>query len=274
VAKGRMDKAALDLKTAPVHSEIQVALFQVAFEEARASYRALVEQTQYIEAGARAEIRRAELNLEESRVEERRAEANLERMVVRAPIDGLAVVSQTFRGAEFGQIQVGEQLRPGQPYLQIVDPRSMVIEARANQADVEKLRLGALAHLRFDAYAGLELPGRVHSIGPLATTAGRRADWVAEVPVLVKLDRVDPRVIPNLSVSADVILCSEQSAGIVPRHAVFHDAEDGTPYAYVRTPSGWEKRDLELGFANHVAVAVESGLIPGEVIAAEPPDAD
>jgi multidrug resistance efflux pump len=273
VAKATMDKAALDLKTAPVRSAIQVALFQLAFEEARATYEALLAQAKYIEVMESAEVRLAQLELQEARVEERRAEANVDKMVVRAPVDGLVVVTEIFRGSEFGQIQAGDQLRPGQPYAQIVDPRSMIVEATANQVDVENLRIGARAHLLFDAYSDLELAARVYSIGPLAKGRGWRTNYVPAVSVFLKLDRVDPRLIPNLTVSADVILHRESSDGIVPREAVFHVAEDGQPFAYVRTPDGWEKRELELGLANNIEVAVHSGLSPGEVVAVSEPSA-
>ena len=271
VAKARMDKAALDLKTALVRSAIQVARFQLAFEEWKATYEGLLAQTKYIEAGERAEIRRVQLELQQAQLEERRAEANVEKMVARAPVDGLVVISEIFRGSEFGRIQAGDQLRSGQAYLQIVDPRSMVIEANANQVDVEDLRIGARAQVRVDAYKDLELPARVYSIGPLARSRGWRTSYVSEVPVFLKLDRVDPRLIPNLTVSADVILHREWSDGIVPRQAVFHDAKGGQPVAYVHTPSGWEKRELELGPANHIAVAVRSGLSSGEIVAVGQP---
>ena len=78
-------------------------------------------------------------------------------------------------------------------------------------------------------------------------------------------------MIPNLTVSADVILRREPSDGIVPREAVFRDADDGQPFAYVRTTAGWEKRDLDLGIANNVDVEVRSGLNEGDVVAVSNP---
>ncbi len=273
IAKARMDKAALDLKTASVRSAIQVALFQLAFEEAKATYEALLRQSRYVKVGESAEVRLAQLELQEARVEERRAEANVEKMVVRNPVDGLVVVTEIFRGSEFGQIRTGDQLRPGQPYLQIVDPRSMIVEASTNQVDVEDLRIGARARVRLDAYSDLEIPAHVYSIGPLAKGRGWRTSYVSEVPVFLKLDRVDPRLIPNLTVSADIILQRERGDAIVPREAVFHRAEDGQPFAYVYTDSGWEKRDLDLGIANNIEVAVPSGLSPGEKVAVSEPSA-
>ena len=86
----------------------------------------------------------------------------------------------------------------------------------------------------------------------------------------LKIDQMDPRVIPNFSVSADVILSSEPNALLAPRECVFYDPK---PFAYVRGLSGWERRDLELGLANNVTVAVRSGLHEGDVIATQPPPA-
>lgn len=266
-AKARMDRAALDLKTAAVRSAIRAALFQLEFEEAKAAYAALLDQTRYLDQVERSERRLAELAVRESQVEERRAESNVERMVVRAPAGGLVVVSETIRGSELSQIQAGDRLRPGQPYAQIVDARSMVVEARANQADVERLRIGDPAHVRFEAFDDLELPARIYSIAPLATGRRWRTNYVSEVPVFLKLDRVDSRLIPNLTVSADVILERESSESIIPREAVHYGEDDRRAIAFVRTPSGWEKRELELGIANNIEIAVSSGLLPGEVIA-------
>jgi hypothetical protein len=91
-------------------------------------------------------------------------------------------------------------------YLQIVDPRSMIIEAVANQVDVDDLRIGALAHVRFDGFEDLELRARVYSIGPLAKGSRSSGSYISTVPVYLKFEENDPRLIPNLTVSADVVL--------------------------------------------------------------------
>jgi hypothetical protein len=83
--------------------------------------------------------------------------------------------------------------------------------------------------------------------------------------------KVDPRVIPDLSASADVVLESAPQALIVPREAVFRDGPDGKPYVFVQQPSGWEQREVSLGTSNFLATAVRSGLRAGEVIARERP---
>jgi RND family efflux transporter MFP subunit len=270
VAKAHRETARLDLKTAPVRSAIEVESFRLTLEEADLEQQSLLAQRKYLLASQAAQFREAELMVEEAELEERQAQANLDRMIVRAPADGLVVLRETRRGGEYGQIQEGDQVRPGQPYLQIVDTGSIVVEATASQVDVTRLRLGAPVRVNVDAYPDLRLRGRIHSISPMANPSRWRGSFVSDVPVVIDVEDRDSRLIPSLSVSADVVTGSEPDAGIVPRAAVFHD-EDGDPYAYVKTADGWEKRDLELGMANNVAVAVRSGVEPGETVALASP---
>jgi len=74
------------------------------------------------------------------------------------------------------------------------------------QVCVERLRIGSRAKVHFDAYPDLELPARVYSVGGIARQGGQRATYVKEIPIKLKLEKTDPRVIPDLSVSADVLL--------------------------------------------------------------------
>lgn len=97
-----------------------------------------------------------------------------------------------------------------QPFLRIVDLHAMIVETTANQADVMQLRIGELVHLGFDAYPNLHLSGRVTAIGSIARTAGWRPSYVAEIPLTISIAGTDPKLIPGLSVSADVVLASSK----------------------------------------------------------------
>jgi multidrug resistance efflux pump len=270
-AKGNLDKAALDLKTAPVRSAIQTAHFKLAVAEAQASYEQLSKDLTNVITSERAAIRATELDLREAQMEMRRAQANTDRMIVRAPIDGLTVMQTVHRGGELNQIREGDQLYPGQPYLQVVDLRSMVVHASVNQVDAEQLRLGLQARVRVEACPDLELPARLYYIGALAGSRGFRGNYVKEIPIRLMLDRTDPRVIPNLSANADVVLETDQQAPLIPLEAVFSGAPGEAPFAWVQGPAGWEKTELELGLANYVSAAVRSGLHEGDVVATQWP---
>ena len=273
-AKGAMEKAALDLKTTPVRGNIDAERLRLAYEEAKARYNQQLNSVPFQDIGDKAQLRAAEIDLQQTKIELKRAEANADRMLSKAPIDGLIVMLNTFRGGDFGAIGAGDQLYPGQMYMQIVNPSSMVLNTTVNQADVELMRIGAKAKVHFDAYPDLELPARVVAIGAITKSGGLRADYYKEVPVRLKLERMDSRVIPDLSISADVVVETDEQTSVVPREAVFAgQSNSAKPFVFVQSSQGWEKREVELGKKSFTHISVKKGLAPGDKIALNRPDA-
>ncbi|HYO82757.1 MAG TPA: HlyD family efflux transporter periplasmic adaptor subunit, partial [Bryobacteraceae bacterium] len=271
-ARSALDKARLDLKTIPVMGTIDTERLKLTAEEAEARYKQLLAEVKFVDSKYASQVKTADLELRQARLELQRAENNADRMVMKAPIDGLVVMQTMFRGSEFAQIQAGDQLWPGMRFMQVVDTSSMVVNATVNQVDADSLRVGAKANVRFDAFPGLELPARIFALGAMTKQGGARAQYVKEIPVVLKLDKMDPRVIPDLSVSIDVEIESEQqAAAVAPLAAVFREGAAGAPVVYVKNGEGWERRPVRLGLSNNLTVAIRSGLRPGEVVALEQP---
>jgi multidrug efflux pump subunit AcrA (membrane-fusion protein) len=67
----------------------------------------------------------------------------MSRMIISAPQDGLVVLKTIWKGTQMGEVQEGEEIRPGTPIVEVVDPSQMRVRARVNQADVPLLRAGA-----------------------------------------------------------------------------------------------------------------------------------
>ncbi|MFN3322310.1 MAG: efflux RND transporter periplasmic adaptor subunit [Bryobacteraceae bacterium] len=272
-AKADLDKAQLDLKTVPVRSAIDSERLRLVADEAEARYKQLLSEVEHVRIAEAAQIRVAELELAQARNELRRMESNVDQMIIRAPIDGITVMQNIRRGTEFATIGQGDQLGAGQMFMRIVDPSSMLIEAVANQVDIEQIRIGQKAKVRFDAYPGLELPAHVTSVGAIPKSGGQRDAFVKEIPVYLKLDAMDARVIPDLSVSIDVVLAEEGEAPLVPLAAVFFGEEGGAPYVYVQSGAGFVRREVELGLSSNLTAVVRSGLGAGDVVALELPAA-
>jgi HlyD family secretion protein len=268
-AKADWDKAVLDLKTADVRSAIDAEKFKLTVEENAAKYKQLVAESALVDESQRAQIRSNELNRDQSKIEVARAEANVKKMSVKAPMDGIVVMQSIVRNGEFGQIREGDQVAAGQPFVQIVDPSSMVLNATVNQVDAEKLRLGMKAVIHMDAYPDIELPGTLVGIGALAKASTFRARYVGEIPIRIKLEKMDSRVIPDLTGSAEIILNSERNTMIAPLASVF--AEEGGSYVFVQGPEGWIKKKVELGLPSFTMVAIRSGLQKGDVVALQRP---
>jgi len=268
-AKADWDRALLDLKTADVRSKIDAEKFKLAVEEAELKYKQLVSESALVEESQRAQIRSNELNREQSKLELQRAEGNVQKMTIKSPMDGIVVMASIVRNGEFGQIREGDQVNAGQPFVTIVDPRSMVLNATVNQVDAERLRLGMKASVRLDAYNDVNLPGTLLGIGAMSKTSTFRAGYVGEIPIRIKVDASDPRLIPDLTGSAEVVMNSEKNTLLAPRSAVFEEA--GGSFVFVQGPEGWLKKKVDVGLSSFTSVAVRSGLQNGDVIALQRP---
>jgi HlyD family secretion protein len=268
-AKANWEKAVLDLKTADVRSAIDAEKFKLTVEENDATYKQLLAEADLVDASQIAQIRVSQLNRDQSKIEVARADANVKKMTVKAPMDGIVVMQSIVRNGEFGQIREGDQVAAGQPFVQIVDPTSMVLNATVNQVDAEKLRLGMKSVIHLDAYPDIELPGTLVGIGAMAKASTFRARYVGEIPIRIKLEKMDSRVIPDLTGSAEIILNAERNTTIAPLASVF--AEEGGPYVFVQGPEGWIKKKVELGLPSYTMVAIRSGLQKGDVVALQRP---
>ncbi|MCL4181793.1 MAG: hypothetical protein KJ072_29165, partial [Verrucomicrobia bacterium] len=111
------------------------------------------------------------------------------------------------------------------------------------QVDVERMRIGMKATVRFDAFPGLVLPAKVYAIGTVAKSSRYRPDWIKEMAVVLKLEKMDPRVIPDLSVSVDVVVDQVENATLVPREAVQYGgagSQPGEAFVWVRNGGAWD----------------------------------
>jgi len=264
LAKSQYDKAKLDASAGEVRTEIERQLLNLSLEEAAAAYKQQQADLASKEISHKAEIKILEYTRERHTRHRNRHVVDLSKFTVNAPMDGLAVMSPTWRGGEMGQFQEGDRVSPGQQFMKIVNPRTMQVEATVNQSESSEFRIGQQAKIHFDAFPGLELTGKVYSIGALAVGGWRQNFYVRNVPIRLMIDGSDPRVIPDLSASADVLLASSENRTLVPLSAVQN--ENGTTALYVRNGEIFEKRDVQLGLKNDSHAVVESGLRPGDEV--------
>jgi HlyD family secretion protein len=263
-------QALQDQKTNPVVSDINKQLQDLAVEENKAKYDQLLYEDDLVDQQQQAQLKSLQLTRDQSNVEYKRAQHNIDLLTMKAPADGIVVMASIVRnGTEFGQVREGDQVNSGMPFMYIVDANSMVLSGTVNQVDAERLRLGMKAKIRLDAYNDIEVPGTLQGVGALSKTSTFRAGYVSEIPIRVSLDKMDPRIIPDLTASAEVFMQSEQNTVVLPRSAVFE--ENGGKYVFLQSPQGWLRKQVDTGVTSYTHVAVHSGVQKGEVVALQRP---
>ena len=213
---------------------------------------------------AQADIKVLEIRRERSANAMRQAASNADRMQIKSPISGIAVLKTTWKGNNMAEIQEGDEVRTGVPVVDVVNPATMRVRARVNQADVRELKNGQAVRVGLDAYPELSFSGTVDQISPIGVQSSL-SPKVRNFIVLISVHGAHPNLMPDLSASLDVELSRSPGALVVPRDAVAYDGRQ----AYVRVQRGTasERRDISVGTQNAHEIVVEGGLAEGSVVA-------
>src|SRR5262249_30170098 len=154
--------------------DVERMLLQLNSEEAEARYKQLQSDIENTRKRQAAEIKILELTLERHRRHLGRHAVDIERFSIHAAIDGLVVYQTIWGGSTMRQIEPGDQVAPGQPFMKVVNPKSMMLDAKINQSESERFRLGMPAEMRLDAFSGMQLKGHIFSIGAIAAGGFRQ----------------------------------------------------------------------------------------------------
>jgi multidrug efflux pump subunit AcrA (membrane-fusion protein) len=263
-AKADADKARLEYNGSETQTDIQRQLLKLTLDEADARYKQAVSDVEFRKASQAADLKILQYTLERHTRHRNRHQRDIKAFSVYASMDGLVVMQQIWRGSEMAMVQQGDRLSPGQPFMKIVDTTKMRVEGSINQAESSDFRVGQKARIKFDAFPGMEFDGTIHSIGALAAAGFRSSYFVRSVPVRVNIGGNDPRLIPDLSASADVIVESTPNEVLIPIAAVRE--ENGKSFAYVKKGDDFERRPITAGNRSDTRVAIVSGIQPGEVV--------
>jgi multidrug efflux pump subunit AcrA (membrane-fusion protein) len=170
-----------------------------------------------------------------------------------------------WRGSEMGQVQQGDQVAPGQPFMKIVDTSSMQMQAVASQVETDEIRLGQPAVVSFDAFPDLKLKAKISSLGAIATAGMIANNYLRRVPVYLTILEQDHRMIPDLSTAANVVVDRSDAAVLAPLEAI--ETKDGKSFVRVKAGDRFETREVKLGINDNIHTAVLAGLRAGEEVA-------
>jgi multidrug efflux pump subunit AcrA (membrane-fusion protein) len=264
-AQSALERARNELVKNDMLPRIQAEKNKLAFEEAEAKLKQLQETFELKRRAAAADIKILEIRRNRAETNMKQAESNAERMLIASPLPGVAVVKTTWKnGGNMVEFMEGDEVRPGQPVVEVVNPAVMRVRARVNQADMTELRVGQRVSVGLDAYPDLTFTGTVDQISPIGQQS-TLSPKVRNFIVLVLVKEAHPNLMPDLTASLDVELDRQRGVLVVPRDAVVLEGE----HAYVRVQRGgrFDRQDVTLGPLNTHEAVVAGGLQEGVTVA-------
>jgi multidrug resistance efflux pump len=202
-AESSLRKAELEMQKIELLSRIDAEKAQEDLDEARATLAQLKETFDLKRKAAQASIRILEIQRDRTRETMVHAQANAAQMEIRSPIDGIVVFNTIWKQGNMGEVQEGDQVRPGVAFMQVIDPSLMEVRAAVNQEDLLGLKVGQKAIVHLDAYPDLSFQGELQSIDPM----GKNGDFSAKLRSFAASFSIkgnDPRLMPDLSAAVDI----------------------------------------------------------------------
>ena len=223
-----------------------------------------------------ADVESSRVDVEKAESEFQRASERLEKAIIRAPANGMVLYNKIWKGGNQGLVQVGDQVGPWQPILQIPDLSALELLTLIDEIDIAKVSTGMRADIHIDAFPDLEIHGTVARISNMArdnaqpdmdaagALSGRKV-----FEVIVALDAKPDELRPGMTAAVDIVIADVADVVTVPIESVFRD-ESGA-YVYLSGLTGPSKRVVTAGQANQHRIIIENGLAEGdEVYLADP----
>jgi multidrug efflux pump subunit AcrA (membrane-fusion protein) len=204
VAEGDLAKAELEMQKVELLSRIDAEKARETLEEAKATLDQLKETFGLKRKTAQASIRILVIQRDRARETMLHAQANAALMQVHSPISGVVVLNTIWKQGKIGEVQEGDQVRPGVPFMQVVDPSEMEVQVPVNQQDVLALHDGQKARVHLDAYPDLVCPAQLEVIDPMGRT-GDFSQKVRTFSATWSIMCTDPRLLPGLSAAVDTV---------------------------------------------------------------------
>jgi HlyD family secretion protein len=212
--------------------------------------------------------RTVELELENAKARVADLKRQLDGATITAPAAGIVARPPTNLATPLASapIQVGSQLSRGQPIYSIADTETFVAVGKADEVDVNRLRIGQRVSITSEAFPGIELAGTLTSVSAEAAPSsgsdnGVLFDVRAHFAPRDAVHRAAIRI--GMSVKMSITTFSAEDAIVVPIGAI---ERGGQPQATVIDPDTGTRRSVavSLGPTTEEGIVVLSGLQPGD----------
>lgn len=271
-ARYNVRRAELDVEKNELLSKIDGEKNELALEEAK---RALAELEKDIEShhtSGKASIYLAQEKSNKAKLGMDQAQQNLDRMRVVATMDGLVSIQRNmnasggifFGGMSLPDYRPGDQVQPGSPIAEVLDPTEMNLTVRVPETDRNNVSVDEPVSVRFDSLPKKLFQGSVKTVGGMSMQSFFSAESAHGFDVTIQLAKRDSRLRPGLT--AEVIFNGPQhkSVRFIPRQALF--MKDGKRVVYVREGSSFIQREVKVSGESE-SRAIVSDLAVGADIA-------
>jgi HlyD family secretion protein len=275
-AKYDVARAKLDLGKRDLISRIEFEQAKLALADAEQRLKEIEAKGLSSNAGSSADLMGKKHKRDKAQFDVDRTTASIEALRLRAPADGSVNILENPRsGGPFGgggvEFREGDRAWPGASILELPDFSSIHLEARLDESDRGRLKVGQAATVKIEAVPGKDFAARVDLISVLA-----RVDFSSGWPPVRNFDlglilnERDPRIRPGMTATARIAADRLPNVTLVPAEAIFQ--KDGRPIVFRLNGSKFDEQSIEITRRGREQAAVSAGVKPGDRLAVRRPE--
>lgn len=172
--------------------------------------------------------------------------------VIKSPISGVVIERL---------VEEGEIIAPiSQVLLVIGDLSRMHIKTDINEIDINRVKEGQYAKIRFDAICNRFYDGQVTEVSP----AGKKQGNIVTYEVKIKILNADNQIKPEMSCDIDLVTGKAENVIYMPIEAV--EEKDGKCFVMVKKEERFILQEVIPGLANDNYIAIKEGVKEGQEV--------
>lgn len=214
------------------------------------------------------DIQKLTIEVDKARYEVQREQDYLSQLTVTAPIPGLVVYLEYWKGGQWGKVQEGDSPWPGQGVINLPDLSIMLTKAKVHEVDIDKVKLWQNVNIILESYPETTFTGKVDKIARLATRVEENSN-INAFDIEIMINGTDERLKPGMSAKCEIIVDKIPNSIWVPIEAVFE--KDKKTVVYVIKGNGFRERQVKVGQRNDTDIIVAEGLKGKEKVALRDP---
>ncbi len=240
--------AALNKKGYASRQDLESA--QQTFEQARVR-RDLARRQLLLALGGNQELYRRYL-------ERALSSEKLEEFEILSPAEGtiLEVKVQTGELITSGTATVGG----GSVLMTIADLSRMIVQAKINEVNIGRVKVGQSVEVRLDALPGRMFEGVVVTIAP----RGEKTDSIVTYDVKIQMENEEQQLRPLMTANVDILTDVLPDVIALPLEALRSD--NGDDIVYVIVDGGRQPRKVRVGLRTESQAVIVHGLQEGETV--------
>lgn len=232
-----------------IGARAQLELAKATYEQAQAKLESLEEKIASLKTTARERLKLFGISGGE-----------VERLMRTKVVDNMFDVVSPRNGKIVERhVDLGQSVDISQPLFVVSDLSEVWVNAEVFEHDLRHLRKGQPVNVHVESYPDKQFPGKVEYIGTNLSPKTRT------LPVRANVSNLDFLLLPRMYAHITV-KTGTREAIVVPAGALQKTGEATLVYV-VRSANAFEERQVKLSKVRKDLALVDSGLVPGEMVA-------